>query len=80
MKSPKQPPSEELASDLLASELVLHLQYRLAGRVRDFCLICADGGVILRGYSRTYYAKQLAQHAVMQATDLPILANEIMVD
>jgi hypothetical protein len=32
---------------------------------------------VLRGVTRTYYAKQLAQHAVMQLTDLPIHANEI---
>jgi hypothetical protein len=34
---------------------------------------------VLRGRARTYYAKQLAQHAVMQATALPILRNEIEV-
>jgi len=33
----------------------------------------------LRGRAKTYYAKQLAQHAVMEATDLPVLANEIEV-
>jgi hypothetical protein len=38
-----------------------------------------DGGVILRGHSQTYYAKQLAQQAVMEATRLRILANEIEV-
>jgi len=33
----------------------------------------------LRGQVHTYYAKQLAQHAVMETTGLPILANEIEV-
>jgi hypothetical protein len=39
-----------------------------------------ERGVILRGRSRTFYEKQLAQHALMQITRLPILANEIEVD
>ena len=42
-------------------------------------LVVVDKGLILRGYAHTYYAKQLAQHWVMEATRLPILANEIEV-
>jgi osmotically-inducible protein OsmY len=38
------------------------------------------GGVILRGQARTFYAKQLAQHAAMDITGLPVLANEIEVE
>ncbi len=64
-------------SDL--DQLEAHLQILLAGRVRHFHLIATDQGLILRGQARTYYAKQLAQHAVMEATDLPIVANEIEV-
>ena len=80
MKLPKQISREELAADAFATELELDVQCQLVGRVRDLCLIRTDGGIILRRYSRTYYAKQLAQHAVMQVTELPILANEIVVD
>jgi hypothetical protein len=39
-----------------------------------------DDGLVLRGHARTYYAKQLAQHAVMEFTKLPIRANEIEVE
>lgn len=60
-------------------ELETHLQSRLVGRVREFRLEVQARGLILRGRARTYYAKQLAQHAVMEATDLPILANVITV-
>jgi hypothetical protein len=56
-----------------------HVQSRLTGRVRDFQLLIRDQGLVLRGHARTYHAKQLAQHAVMEATSLPILANEIAV-
>lgn len=56
-----------------------HIQSRLQGRVRDFRLSLRDRGLVLNGCSRTYFAKQLAQHAVMQAVDLPICANDIEV-
>jgi hypothetical protein len=36
-------------------------------------------GLVLRGRAHTYDAKQLAQHAAMESTTLPILENEIVV-
>jgi hypothetical protein len=60
-------------------ELAVRLQGKLSGRIRSFQLVLHDGGIILRGFARTYHAKQLAQHAVMLETDWPILANEIEV-
>ena len=62
-----------------AAELEAHVRYRLGGQVREFRLVIADRGLILRGNSNTYYAKQLAQHAVMESSELPIQANEIEV-
>jgi hypothetical protein len=58
-------------------QLEARVQSRLHGRVRDFRVRVRGSGLILTGYARTYYAKQLAQHAVMEATVLPIVANEI---
>jgi hypothetical protein len=58
-------------------QLESHVQSRLNGRVRYLRLVVRGCGLILTGQARTYYAKQLAQHAVMEATALPILANEI---
>jgi hypothetical protein len=52
---------------------------RLAGRMYDLHLAVINCGLILRGHAQTYYTKQLAQHAVMETTDLPIRANEIEV-
>jgi hypothetical protein len=60
-------------------QLETHVQARLHGRVRHFRLVARGCGLILTGRAGTYYAKQLAQHAVMEATSLPILANEIEV-
>jgi hypothetical protein len=56
-----------------------HVQRRLNGRVRNFHVSVVDGGLVLRGLTHSYYAKQLIQHAVMEAIDLPIHANEIEV-
>lgn len=48
-------------------------------RIRNLRVLIQDQGVVLQGQSDTYYAKQLAQHAVLDLTDPPILANEIEV-
>jgi hypothetical protein len=55
------------------------IQGRLCGRVLGFRLVRNAGGLILQGQAPSFYAKQLAQHAVMQATLVPILANQIEV-
>jgi hypothetical protein len=62
-----------------ATELEAHIQCRLGGRIRDFRLVIEKEGVILRGVTHTYYAKQLAQHAFLKLSGLPLLANEIKV-
>ena len=56
-----------------------HVQHRFTGLLRDFQLTLRDTGLVLRGRAPTYYAKQLAQLAVMEASTLPIRANEIEV-
>lgn len=61
-------------------ELEANLQRCLGGRVNDFQLLLTPEGLILRGRAATYYAKQLAQQAVLEKTQHPILANEIEVD
>ena len=61
------------------NHLTEHVRYRLSGRVCDLQVVVRDDGLVLRGHAETYYAKQLAQHAVMEASNLPIRANEIEV-
>ena len=61
-----------LAEDV--EKLELHLQTQLNGRVRDVRLQACDNGLIIRGWAMTYYAKQLAQHIVMETTSTPIVA------
>ena len=54
-----------------------HVRHRLTGLLGGFQLVFRDQGLVLRGHVHTYYAKQLAQHAVMEASTLPIRANEL---
>src|SRR5436190_13140705 len=58
-------------------ELETRVQGKLCGRIRELQLVLDDHGIVLRGFARSYHAKQLAQHAVMSETAVPILANEI---
>jgi hypothetical protein len=72
------PGIDGLSTDRL-TELEEHVRCRLSGRVRDFQLTVRDCGLVLRGHAHTYYAKQLAQQAVMEVARVPILVNEIEV-
>ncbi len=52
---------------------------RSFGRVRDLRLELSGEGLILHGRATSYYVKQLAQQAVLEAGSLSLLANEIEV-
>ena len=52
---------------------------RLAGRVDDFRVLLRDTGLVLQGHCHSHHVKQLAQHLVVQATHVPLLANDIKV-
>jgi hypothetical protein len=60
-------------------ELESLMQRRLGNRIRDLRIEVQPDGIILQGRTTTYHAKQLAQHAVMELTNLPIVANDIEV-
>jgi hypothetical protein len=72
-------PSFDVSSQDELADLEVNVQRRLGGRVREFRLVVQDCGLVLQGHSQTYHAKQLAQHAIMEATQVPILANDIEV-
>ncbi len=59
--------------------LELLVRTRSFGRVRDLHLELSGSGLILHGRTTSYYVKQLAQQAVLEAGALPLLANEIEV-
>jgi len=61
------------------TEIQTHVHRRVGRKVNDFQLVVENKGLILKGHSHSYYAKQLAQQAVMEATEMPILSNDIEV-
>jgi hypothetical protein len=70
----------ELCQEGLAERLEGHIERRACGRIRDLHVVCSGQIIILRGRSRTYHAKQLAQEAVFDLTgDHTALANQIVV-
>jgi len=72
------PVFEELAR-IREDHLETQIHHRLGNRIRNLLVVVHPEGVIIRGRTATYHAKQLAQHAVMDMTDRPILANDIEV-
>jgi hypothetical protein len=77
------PQTSETDSVAAAEEALRHLEeclrHRLGSQVCDLRLALRGGGVVLQGHARTFYAKQLAQHALMRIARLVIAANEIQV-
>lgn len=49
-------------------------------RLHGFHIAIRDDGLVLEGRTRSYFSKQLVQQAVVNAIDLPIVANNIVVD
>jgi hypothetical protein len=66
-------------SGKLLEQVEALLRRRLGAWVCEVRVVALDGGVILRGRARSYYAKQMAQHVVVQGLKLPVAANEIEV-
>ena len=69
----------ELHARIASRRLESLIRARSYGQVRQLRLEWRDTGVILRGQASSYHLKQLAQQAVLEAGDLPLLANEIEV-
>jgi hypothetical protein len=64
----------------LSERIECHIERQLCGRIFDLHIICAGDQVVLRGRSRTYHAKQLAQEVALDLTGgAPRLVNEIVV-
>jgi osmotically-inducible protein OsmY len=55
------------------------LRQRLGGQARGLAVSVEAEGVVLRGHVPSFHVKQLAQHLVMVAMGLQIVANQIEV-
>jgi osmotically-inducible protein OsmY len=63
----------------LAEEIEGIVQRRTGGQIRGLHVEVDQDRVIITGRAATYYAKQLAQHAAMDAAGHECLTNEIEV-
>lgn len=73
-------PRPPTTADELALRLVDHIDRKACGRIRDLHVLRTETGIELRGWSRTYHAKQLAQEAALDLLDSQsTLANQIQV-
>jgi osmotically-inducible protein OsmY len=63
----------------LAARIELAIRRQTAGKIRDLKIVVTEEAVVLSGGCRTYYSKQLAQHAAMSVSGCPTLVNEIVV-
>jgi hypothetical protein len=71
--------SENTSPVVNGEQVEAAVRRRLGRRVCELRVVIQGGAVILRGQAFTYYAKQLAQHVIMEEIKLPIQANEIEV-
>jgi len=64
----------------LSTRIEVQIHRRSGGQIRDLHVVCVADLVILRGHSRTYHAKQLAQEAALdESGEHTTLANQIVV-
>jgi hypothetical protein len=77
MKRQRTEPGIDLTNPDGVVELEWKIRHQLGGRIRELKIEISTEGLVLRGCARSFYAKQLAQHAVMDETELPIVANFI---
>jgi hypothetical protein len=63
----------------LADRIDRQVRHRTTGLIRDLKIEVLPGEVLLTGRAATYYAKQLATHAALEACDHLTLTNDIEV-
>lgn len=71
--------TRKVATGQRLEDIEMRLADRLRRQIRNLVVLSSDKGIILRGIARSYYAKQLAQEAVLECTPLPLYLNEIEV-
>ena len=63
----------------LADTVERYVRLRTGGTIRSLHVEVSEGEVILSGHTSTYYNKQLATHAALDAASELSLTNEIEV-
>ena len=69
----------EVSPREIAETVERYVRLRTGGTIRGLHVEVEDGEVILTGRTSTYYNKQLATHAALDAADELSLTNDIQV-
>jgi hypothetical protein len=69
---------EDRAAGLI-EQIESRIRRRVGSRLSDLHVTIQRGALVLQGRALTHHAKQLALQAAMESSELPILANEILV-
>jgi len=64
---------------MMAARVERTVREKTSGLIRDLRVESAPGEIVLTGRAATYYAKQLATHAALEACDDLTLTNDIEV-
>ncbi len=64
---------------MLVTRVERMVREKTSGLIRDLRVRCEPGEIVLTGRAATYYAKQLATHAVLDACQELTLTNDIEV-
>ena len=65
--------------EALVTRIERIVRCRTGGRIRDLRIDVAEDNVVISGIATTYYAKQLATHAALEACEQFSLVNDIEV-
>lgn len=72
-------PIEKLSPGEIADTVERYVRLRTGGTIRSLRVEVHDGEVLLTGRTSTYYNKQLATHAALDAASHMSLVNDIEV-
>ena len=64
---------------MLVARVERTVREKTSGLIRDLRVDFASGEIVITGRAATYYAKQLATHAALEACDDITLTNDIEV-
>jgi hypothetical protein len=67
------------ARQMLVARVERMVREKTTGLIRDLRVTVGTGEVVINGRAATYYAKQLATHAALEACDDLTLTNDIEV-
>ena len=64
---------------LAVCEIVAEIWGKHRDKIHELWIDVVEGGVIIHGHAHSFHGKQVAQHEVLNRTNLVLLANKMTV-